>query len=81
VDGADIQGKVSMVKHLWLAKICKNRKSFPPQMIKRIQYVSFSCYHLVHPVHSFDVWLLQDRISNQLSYIYKDQEIMIIMQA
>jgi len=33
VDGADIQGKILMVKHLQLAKIRENRKSFPPQMI------------------------------------------------
>jgi len=33
VDGADIQGKISMVKHLQLAKIHENRESFSPQMI------------------------------------------------
>jgi len=30
VDSANIQGKFSMIKHSWLAKI---RKSFPPRMI------------------------------------------------
>jgi len=30
MDGADIQGKFSMVKHSQLAKIRKNHKSFPP---------------------------------------------------
>jgi len=28
VDGADIQGKISMVKHSWLAKIHENQESF-----------------------------------------------------
>jgi len=33
MDGTDVQGKFSMVKHSWLAKICGNHESFPPGMI------------------------------------------------
>jgi len=29
----DIQGKFSMIKHSWLAKIHENCESFPPRMI------------------------------------------------
>ena len=31
-------GRLSMVKHSWLAKNCENRESFSPRMFYRIRY-------------------------------------------